>query len=55
MEDAFGSVPKDKGALYCHFRTPIEIGLRLRLVLSHVSNRNPTPEPKGEGGGTKVQ
>ena len=49
LEDACGSVPKDKGALL-HFGTPIELGLQLRLVLSHFSNCNPTPEPKGEGG-----
>ena len=30
-----------------HFRTTLWLGLGLRLALSRVSNRNPTPDGKG--------
>ena len=39
------TLPKDLVLL--HFRTPLGLGLGLQLALSHVSNRNPTPNPKG--------
>ena len=49
MTSKFAADELNSGAIALSY--PLGLGLGLRLVLSRVSNRNPTPDLNGWGGG----